>query len=45
MLERAGLVHTHWSGRTKLHTFALDGYTSKLGFLVKRDIPRARPAG
>ena len=20
MLERAGLVHTHWSGRTKLHT-------------------------
>ena len=21
MLERAGLVQTHWSGRTKLHTF------------------------
>lgn len=21
MLERAGLIHTHWSGRTKLHTF------------------------
>ena len=21
MLERAGLVETHWSGRTKLHTF------------------------
>jgi DNA-binding transcriptional ArsR family regulator len=21
MLERAGLVQTHWSGRTKMHTF------------------------
>lgn len=21
MLERAGLVRTHWSGRTKMHTF------------------------
>lgn len=21
MLERAGLVRTHWSGRTKLHTY------------------------
>jgi DNA-binding transcriptional ArsR family regulator len=21
MLERAGLVETHWSGRTKIHTF------------------------
>ena len=21
MLERAGLVRTHWSGRTKIHTF------------------------
>jgi DNA-binding transcriptional ArsR family regulator len=21
MLERAGLVQTHWSGRTKLHTY------------------------
>jgi len=21
MLERAGLVHTHWNGRTKMHAF------------------------
>lgn len=21
MLERAGLIHTHWSGRTKMHTY------------------------
>jgi DNA-binding transcriptional ArsR family regulator len=21
MLERAGLIQTHWSGRTKMHTF------------------------
>jgi len=36
MLERAGLVQTHWSGRTKLHAFddaplrtAFDAWLSK----------------
>lgn len=44
MLERAGLIQTHWSGRTKLHTFNDAPLRKAAGAWLNKHLKKGNPS-